>query len=297
MITIQRATPDDAKALHAIQMRAFAEEGRLCGMTDIPPLTEPLDDIERHIRTQTALAAREGDRIVGGVRGLVEGDACTIRALVVEPDRQGQGIGKSLLAALEAAIPPVRRIDLTTNTIVPGNVAFYERHGYLVVGHTRYTDRIVLAHMSKNVGSADPFDLGRFLDAQAANYADALAELRAGRKRTHWSWYVFPQLRGLGSSAMSVRYAISGLEEARAYLAHPVLGPRLRDCVGAMNAHAGIDAAAILGEVDAMKFHACVTLFARVAGPGSPFHAALDRHFAGTPNPATLALLAERRAG
>ena len=140
--------------------------------------------------------------------------------------------------------------------------------------------------------AADPFDLSRFVKAQAADYGQALAELRAGRKRTHWSWYVLPQLRGLGSSAMSVRYAISGLDEARAYLAHPVLGPRLRECVDAMNAHAGATAAAILGDIDARKFHSCVTLFAQVAEAGSPFHEALTRYFSGTRDPATLGLLA-----
>jgi uncharacterized protein (DUF1810 family) len=137
----------------------------------------------------------------------------------------------------------------------------------------------------------DPHDLARFVAAQSANYADALAELRAGRKRTHWSWYVLPQLAGLGASPMSVRYAISGLAEARAYLAHPLLGARLRECVVAMNGHEGLTAAAVLGEVDARKFHSCITLFARVAEPGSPFHAALDRYFAGVPDAATLSLL------
>ena len=139
----------------------------------------------------------------------------------------------------------------------------------------------------------DPFGLHRFVEAQSVNYADALAELRAGHKRTHWSWYVFPQLRGLGSSAMSVRYAIASLAEAGAYLAHPVLGPRLRACVEAMNIHASRDAADMLGEVDARKFHSCITLFSRVAEPGSPFHTALARFFGGAPDAATLGLLAE----
>ena len=137
----------------------------------------------------------------------------------------------------------------------------------------------------------DPYDLARFVAAQSSNYADALAELRAGCKRTHWSWYVLPQLAGLGASAMSVRYAISGLAEARAYLAHPLLGARLRECVAAMNGPDGLAAAAILGEVDALKCHSCITLFAQVAEPGSPFHEALARYFAGVPDAATLALL------
>lgn len=137
----------------------------------------------------------------------------------------------------------------------------------------------------------DPFDLDRFVQAQRRNYDEALAELRAGQKRTHWSWYVLPQLRGLGSSPMSVRYAISGLAEAQAYLAHTVLGPRLVECVAAIEGHAGTPAEAILGAIDARKFHSCVTLFALVSEPGSVFHRALARRYAGRQDPATLALL------
>ena len=142
----------------------------------------------------------------------------------------------------------------------------------------------------------DPHDLQRFVDAQAANYADAIAELRAGRKRTHWSWYVLPQIRGLGTSPMSVRYALSGQPEAKAYLDHPVLGGRLRECIAALNAHDGLTAAAILGDIDARKLHSCLTLFAGVAEAGSPFHDALGRYFAGAPDPATVAILAGQAA-
>jgi uncharacterized protein (DUF1810 family) len=142
----------------------------------------------------------------------------------------------------------------------------------------------------------DRFDLARFVEAQAGNYGEALAELRAGEKRTHWSWYVLPQIKGLGSSAMSVRYAISGVQEARAYLDHPVLGARLRETVAAMSAHKRLSAADILGSVDAQKFHSCVTLFAAVSAEGSPFHVALARFFSNMPDRSTLAILA-RQAG
>ena len=135
------------------------------------------------------------------------------------------------------------------------------------------------------------FELSRFVDAQAQSYAQAIAELRAGRKRSHWSWYVLPQLRGLGQSEMSQRYAISGLAEARAYLQHPLLGPRLRECVTLINGHRGLDAEDILGETDSMKLHSCLTLFAQVAEPGSVFHEGLKRHFASFPDHQTLALL------
>ena len=137
----------------------------------------------------------------------------------------------------------------------------------------------------------DRFDLDRFVEAQAENYGEALAELRAGEKRTHWSWYVLPQIKGLGSSSMSVRYAISGVHEAKAYLDHPVLGARLRETFAAINAHKGLSAADILGSVDAQKFHSCATLFASISAEGSPFHLALAKYFAGTRDRNTVSIL------
>ena len=137
----------------------------------------------------------------------------------------------------------------------------------------------------------DPFDLVRFVDAQRASYEDALAELAAGRKRTHWMWYVLPQLRGLGSSAMATRYGIASLGEARAYLAHPLLGPRLLACVAAMNALPESNAGDVLGAIDATKFRSCLTLFL-AADPGdATLRAALDKFYAGEPDPRTIALL------
>jgi len=138
----------------------------------------------------------------------------------------------------------------------------------------------------------DPFDLARFVQAQEGCHDEALAEIRAGRKRTHWSWFVLPQVAGLGSSAMSQRYAISGLAEARAYLAHPVLGARLRECVAAMNAHGGHRSAqAVLGDIDALKFRSCLTLFAKAAPDDALFREGLRRFFEGRPDPVTLELL------
>ncbi len=146
--------------------------------------------------------------------------------------------------------------------------------------------------------SADPCDLHRFVDAQASNYDDALAELRAGHKRSHWSWYVLPQLRGLGSSAMSVHYGVSGLEEAKAYLAHPVLGARLVETVDAMLALDGSSASQVLGPIDARKFQSCLTLFAVAAPEMSVFPNALAKYFSGVEDAKTLALLARQaRAG
>jgi uncharacterized protein (DUF1810 family) len=138
---------------------------------------------------------------------------------------------------------------------------------------------------------ADPFDLQRFVDAQAVNHAQALEELIAGRKRTHWSWYVLPQLRGLGTSPLALRYGIGGLDEARAYLAHPVLGARLQACVAAIGRHPEKSAETILGAVDALKYHACLTLFCVAAGSGSPFEGALRIHFGGARHARTLEML------
>lgn len=143
----------------------------------------------------------------------------------------------------------------------------------------------------------DPYNLKRFADAQASNYDDALAELHAGSKQTHWSWYVFPQVRGLGSSPASVRYAISSIAEAAAFLAHPVLGPRLRECVKAMMAHRGLSATEILGDIDAQKFRSCLTLFLQVAPAEPLFSDALKRYFDGVPDAATLSILGRQPAG
>jgi uncharacterized protein (DUF1810 family) len=138
----------------------------------------------------------------------------------------------------------------------------------------------------------DPFNLGRFLSAQARDYGTALAELQAGEKRSHWMWYVFPQLRGLGRSDKAEFYGISSLEEARAYLAHPILGSRLRECVVALLNPGGTNAAEILGSVDAQKLRSSLTLF-RLAREDEPVFAhALTRFFGGQVDRATLVLLA-----
>ncbi|MDK2768090.1 MAG: DUF1810 domain-containing protein [Sphingomonas sp.] len=134
--------------------------------------------------------------------------------------------------------------------------------------------------------------LDRFVEAQAPVYAAALGEIRRGAKRSHWMWFVFPQLAGLGRSDTARFYAIRSLDEARAYLAHPVLGARLVECVGALQdiTDTSVTARAVFGEVDAVKLRSSLTLF--IEAGGSPlFSAALARWFAGVPDPATLALL------
>jgi uncharacterized protein (DUF1810 family) len=141
-------------------------------------------------------------------------------------------------------------------------------------------------------------DLNRFVEAQARDYARAIAELRAGRKATHWMWYVLPQLRGLGSSSMATFYGIESAAEAEAYLAHPVLGPRLEACVAAMNALDESDPASVLGHVDAAKFRSCLTLFRAIAPEHPGFAQALDKFYGGVPDDRTLAMLAQlRRTG
>ena len=135
------------------------------------------------------------------------------------------------------------------------------------------------------------FDLQRFVDAQAQTYDQALAELRAGQKRTHWMWFVFPQVAGLGRSGMAQRFAISGLPEARAYLSHPTLGRRLVESARALTALDTDDADAVFGPVDGMKLRSSMTLFAR-ASPDEPvFREVLDHYFGGALDEATLARL------
>jgi len=136
------------------------------------------------------------------------------------------------------------------------------------------------------------FDLRRFVAAQEDLHAQALAELQAGRKQSHWMWFVFPQLAGLGTSPMAVRYAIGSADEARAYLAHPVLGPRLHAGVAAMLAHKGARPETILGGIDALKFRSSLTLFEAVAADPAPFAAALDAFYDGKRDRRTLELLA-----
>jgi len=129
--------------------------------------------------------------------------------------------------------------------------------------------------------------LERFVDAQEQIYPGALAEIRRGAKRSHWMWYIFPQLAGLGRSATAQRYAISGLEEARAYLKHPLLGSRYVECVSSLQDLIGYDPVAVFGEVDAVKLCSSLTLF-EAADPRPLFGAALDRWFAGARDQRTL---------
>ena len=139
--------------------------------------------------------------------------------------------------------------------------------------------------------AADPHDLQRFVRTQESDYARALSEITAGSKQTHWMWYVFPQLDGLAFSATAQRYAIKGIEEARAYLAHPVLGPRLAACAEAALRVEGRTALEIFGSPDDLKLRSCATLFAQVSPAGSVFDRLLDRFYGGERDARTLQLL------
>jgi uncharacterized protein (DUF1810 family) len=142
---------------------------------------------------------------------------------------------------------------------------------------------------------ADPFDLRRFVDAQDRVYDTVLAELRNGAKRSHWIWFVFPQLQGLGRSATASRYGISSLDEARAYLAHPVLGPRLRECTRLAALIEGRSVDEIFGWPDNLKVRSSMTLFARATDDNAEFRAVLDKFYNGEDDPATVELLSTAR--
>ena len=142
--------------------------------------------------------------------------------------------------------------------------------------------------------SGDPHDLERFVVAQQPVYETALAEIRAGRKRSHWMWFIFPQIAGLGASPISQHYAIKSRDEAEAYLQHPVLGPRLIECSEAVLGVTARSAHDIFGSPDDSKLRSSATLFARVSPPGSVFERVLDRYYRDGPDARTDALLTSR---
>lgn len=147
-----------------------------------------------------------------------------------------------------------------------------------------------------NLNEVDPFKLERFVKAQAVNYRQALDELHTHRKKSHWIWYVLPQLRGLGESHNSKFYGLTSLEEAKAYFEHPILGPRLLECTEVFVSFKDATAESVLGRGDAMKLRSCLTLFAQFNDERSLFHQGLARHFAGLPDQKTLQLLADHQS-
>jgi len=153
-----------------------------------------------------------------------------------------------------------------------------------------------LAEHRTAISADDPYNLARFVEAQERDYEQALSEIRNGRKRSHWMWYIFPQFDGLGVSSTSKLYAIESAAEAEAYLRHHVLGPRLLEIAQAAMAVEGRSAFEVFGTPDDMKLQSCATLFASVSPAGSLFHQLLDRYFGGEPDDRTLGLLRQRSA-
>jgi uncharacterized protein (DUF1810 family) len=141
------------------------------------------------------------------------------------------------------------------------------------------------------MNQSDPYNLQRFVDAQAPVYEQVLRELRAGRKTSHWMWFVFPQIAGLGHSPMAQEFAISGRAEAQSYLQHSVLGPRLAECTGLVNQHGERSIEDILGYIDGLKFRSSMTLFAKVAEDNRLFMEALTKFYAGEFDEQTLTRL------
>lgn len=148
-----------------------------------------------------------------------------------------------------------------------------------------------MSNTSDEPGKDDPYDLGRFLQAQEEDYRQALSEIKSGRKRSHWMWYIFPQIEGLAFSSTSKHYAIKSTDEAKAYLAHPVLGSRLRECAEAVLGVEGRSASEIFGSPDDLKLRSCATLFACVSPSGSVFQRLLAKYYEGNRDARTLQLL------
>ena len=146
-------------------------------------------------------------------------------------------------------------------------------------------------HAEATIITVSTFDLNRYVSAQRDIYATALAEVRAGKKRSHWMWFIFPQFRGLGSSEMSLYYAIGSIEEAKAYLDHPILGSRLFEITEAMNSSVGSDPTSILGTIDAAKFRSSMTLFDCIGEGQNCFRFAIDKFFKGVVDEETVRLI------
>jgi uncharacterized protein (DUF1810 family)/N-acetylglutamate synthase-like GNAT family acetyltransferase len=256
----------------------------------------------------TLLGVREGGRLVGVAGIEVHGSVGLLRSVAVTPARRNDGLGLNLVSNAEAwaAGHGLESLYLLTTTAA----GFFARLGYEVTPRSEAPAAIAATpqfarlcprsatFMRKVMAPRDAFDLQRFVAAQSGGTHEcAVNELRNGRKRSHWMWFIFPQLKGLGHSATAVRYGISGLAGARAYLAHPVLGERLRQCADALEAlDPGPSATDIFGSTDALKLRSSLTLFAEAAGPGSIFERLLGKYFDGQRDELTLRML-EKQLG
>lgn len=178
----------------------------------------------------------------------------------------------------------LRVVEPTLYNVEPRLAESDQRREVTHLRHPPFDHCATVGHMES---AGDPFDLQRFVDAQARVYPDVLEELRAGRKRSHWIWFIFPQVDGLGSSPTAARYAISSLDEARAYLRHDVLGPRLHECTRLVNAVQGRSIGEIFGSPDDMKVRSSMTLFARATPDNEDFVELLARYYGGEEDPLT----------
>jgi uncharacterized protein (DUF1810 family) len=179
----------------------------------------------------------------------------------------------------------LRIVEPTLNAVEPRLAKTDQRREVARFRHPPFDHCATVEHMEL---ASDPFDLQRFVDAQARVYASVVDELRAGRKRSHWIWFIFPQIAGLGSSATAARYAISSLDEGRAYLRHDVLGPRLRECTRLVNDIAHRSIGEIFGSPDDMKVRSSMTLFSRATRDNQEFVELLARYYNGEEDPLTL---------
>jgi len=251
----------------------------------------------------TLLGVREGGRLVGIAGIEVHGSVGLLRSVAVTPARRNDGLGLSLVSNAEAwaAGHGLESLYLLTTTAA----GFFARLGYEVTPRSEAPAAIAATpqfarlcprsatFMRKVMIPRHAFDLQRFVAAQSGGIHErAVNELRNGHKRSHWMWFIFPQLQGLGHSSTAVRYGITGLAEARAYLAHPLLGERLRECARALEAlDSGASATDIFGSTDALKLRSSLTLFAEAAGPGSIFEHLLGKYFDGQRDELTLGML------
>jgi len=201
-----------------------------------------------------------------------------------------------VIPAVKDGVVAARCIPRATHVVMPSGHAPFAEIPEVFMGE-------VLPFLARcddgtpGTAPGDPHDLSRFVEAQSGIWDDALREIRAGRKRTHWMWFVFPQIEGLGQSPTSKRYAIRSVDEARAYLAHPVLGPRLHACFASLLDIHGRSAREIFGHPDDMKLHSCATLFAAVSEPDSVFARVLEEYFRGAEDKYTRHLLREKLPG
>lgn len=222
--------------------------------------------------------------VTEGLSRTLDGQLILGRAVgVVEGRPRGPSLGDA-----PQIVDGQRVIEPSLHAVEPRLAEPDQRRKVAHLRHPPFDHCATVGHMQS---ASDPFDLQRFVDAQARVYAQVIDELRAGHKRSHWIWFVFPQIAGLGSSSTAAHYAISSLDEARAYLRHEVLGPRLRECTRLVNAIQDRSIRQIFGAPDDMKVRSSMTLFARATDDNGDFVELLARYYDGEEDPLTLARL------